>query len=409
MVPARIEALKVKNFRVLKDVELTDMTPFTVLLGPNGSGKSTIFDVFAFLSECFETNLGNAWFRRGGIANIRSRGARGPVKIEIRYKETGKKASPITYRLSINEQDGRPKVVEESLQWSRMERGRPYNFLKVQNGRGEIVSGKESEDRNEHRVKVKLSSQESLAVSTYGQLADHPRVVTLRNFITGWYVSHIAVDSCREQQTAGLQKRLSRTGDNLANVLQHLSERHGDRFKSIISALKERIPLIDDVMPMNMIDGKLLLQFKDTAFSDPVLAKFTSDGTLKMLAYLIVLHDPSPPSFIGIEEPENFLHPRLLEGLANECSMSTERTQVLATTHSPQFVNALRPEEVRVLWRDSRTGFAKITPVDKIPVVPKLIKNGAQLGEIWMENHFKVGDPLNWSAAPSNSRDGVRA
>lgn len=408
MVPARIEALKVKNFRVLKDIELTDMTPFTVLLGPNGSGKSTVVDIFAFLSECFETNLGNAWFRRGGIANIRSKGARGPVEIEIRYKEKAK-AGSITYRLSINEQNGQPVVVEESLHWNRGDGGRPFHFLKVANGRGEVVYGKATEGKNEHRVKFKLSSKESLAVSTFGQIADHPHVVALRDFITGWYVSDIAADSCREQRTAGPQKRLSRTGDNLGNVIQHLSERHGDRFKSMISALKKRIPQIDDVTPKSTADGKLLLQFKDISISDPVLAEFASDGTLKMLAYLVVLHDPSPPPFIAMEEPENFFHPRLLEGLADECSASTKRTQVLATTHSPQFANALRPEEVRVLWRDGKTSFSKITPADKIPVVPKLIKNGAQLGEIWMENHFGVGDPLNWFTAPRKSADKIRA
>ena len=52
--PPRIEYLRVENYRALKHVELKDLTPITVLLGPNGSGKSTVFDVFAFLSECFE-------------------------------------------------------------------------------------------------------------------------------------------------------------------------------------------------------------------------------------------------------------------------------------------------------------------------------------------------------------------
>ncbi|HSN86873.1 MAG TPA: AAA family ATPase, partial [Thermoanaerobaculia bacterium] len=49
----RIEALRVKRYRALHDLDLKAMPPLTVFLGPNGSGKSTIFDVFAFLSECF--------------------------------------------------------------------------------------------------------------------------------------------------------------------------------------------------------------------------------------------------------------------------------------------------------------------------------------------------------------------
>lgn len=57
----RIEYLRVRNYRALRDVELRDLTPLTVLLGPNGSGKSTVFDVFAFLSECFTVGLRRAW------------------------------------------------------------------------------------------------------------------------------------------------------------------------------------------------------------------------------------------------------------------------------------------------------------------------------------------------------------
>ena len=63
--PARMQSLKVQNFRALRDVELKSLTPLTVLLGPNGSGKSTVFDVFAFLAECFEFGLRRAWDRRG--------------------------------------------------------------------------------------------------------------------------------------------------------------------------------------------------------------------------------------------------------------------------------------------------------------------------------------------------------
>ena len=82
--PARIESLYVRNFRALKIVSFTDLTPMTVLLGPNGSGKSTVLDVFAFLAECFEYGLRRAWDRRGRAKELRTRGAGGPVSIEIK-------------------------------------------------------------------------------------------------------------------------------------------------------------------------------------------------------------------------------------------------------------------------------------------------------------------------------------
>lgn len=85
--PARIEYLKVQNFRALKRVEFRNLTPMTVLLGPNGSGKSTVFDVFAFLAECFEFGLRRAWDRRGRAKELKTRGTTGWVSIEIKYRE----------------------------------------------------------------------------------------------------------------------------------------------------------------------------------------------------------------------------------------------------------------------------------------------------------------------------------
>ncbi|MGH3773874.1 MAG: AAA family ATPase [Pseudonocardiaceae bacterium] len=84
---ATIQRLRVQNYRVLRDVQFSDLTPLTVLLGPNGSGKSTVFDVFAFLHEAFTTNLRAAWDRRNRIHELRSRGASGPITIEIAYRQ----------------------------------------------------------------------------------------------------------------------------------------------------------------------------------------------------------------------------------------------------------------------------------------------------------------------------------
>ena len=58
---------------------MKSLTPMTVLLGPNGSGKSTVFDVFAFLAECFEFGLRSAWDRRGRAKELKTRGAEGPA------------------------------------------------------------------------------------------------------------------------------------------------------------------------------------------------------------------------------------------------------------------------------------------------------------------------------------------
>jgi predicted ATPase len=395
--PARIEYLKVQNFRALREVDLKGLTPMTVLLGPNGSGKSTVFDVFAFLAECFELGLRRAWDKRGRAKELKTRGSDGPVSVEIKYREPG--YPMITYHLAIDERGTAPVVMEEWLQWRRKERGAPFRFLDYREGHGRAISG-ELPDEQDRRVDVALKSADLLAVNALGQFAEHPRVAALRDFITGWYVSYLSVDSARGQPESGPQERLTKTGDNLANVIQYLAEQHEEELDRIFNVLRRRVPRIERVLADPMPDGRLLLQIKDAPFSHPVLARFASDGTLKMLAYLVLLYDPMPPPFIGIEEPENFLHPRLLPELAEECRAATERTQLLVTTHSPFFLNGLRPEEVRVLWRDEQ-GYTQTRRAADLRGVSEFVKHGALLGHLWMEGQLGVGDPLVNQGGPS--------
>jgi predicted ATPase len=233
-----------------------------------------------------------------------------------------------------------------------------------------------------------------LAVNTLGTLAENPRVIALRSFITGWHLSYLSADAARGNPEAGAEERLSPTGSNLPNVVQYLREQHPQRLEQIFETLRRRIPRIEKVEAEVLQDSRLLLLVKDAPFSTPVLSRFVSDGTLKMLAYLTVLYDPDPPRLIGIEEPENYLHPRLLPELAEECQQASDRTQLIVTTHSPFFINPLRPEEVRVLHR-AADGYTRVRRVSDMPGIQAFLDQGANLGELWMEGHFDVGDPLS--------------
>jgi predicted ATPase len=397
----RIESLRVENYRALRKVILDDLTPLTVLLGPNGSGKSTVFDIFNFLSECFQFGLRYAWDRRGRGKELKTRGASGPIVFDLKYRESPK-APLITYHLAIDEGSRGPEVVEEWLQWRRGQSGKPFRFLNFARGVGEAASG-DAPDETDKRVQTNLRSADLIAVNTLGQFSEHPRVAALREFITDWYVSYLSIDQTRNQPEAGPQERLSKGGENLPNVVQYLKEQHPKRLEEIFSVLQKRIPRLERVEADPMPDGRLLLQIKDAPFDRPVLSKYASDGTLKMLAYLTVLYDPEPPKFIGIEEPENFLHPRLLPELAEECRASAERSQLLITTHSPFLLNAMRPEEVRILYRDEE-GFTQAVRASDIPGIKEALKNGASLGYLWIEGSFGMGDPLTNHGAPKPPR-----
>lgn len=374
-----------------------------VLLGPNGSGKSTVFDVFNFLSECFQSGLRYAWDRRGRARELKTRGQDGPLIIEIKYRERPKQPL-ITYHLAIDEGAKGPYVCDEWLQWKRGRYGRPFRFLEYKQGQGRAASG-EMPDAQDERVETPLRSADLIAVNTLGQFAEHPRVAALREFITDWYVSYLSIQDTRGQPEAGPQERLSKTGDNLANVIQNLKERYPDHLESIFGTLRRRVPRLERVDAEPMQDGRLLLQIKDAPFQTPIMSRYASDGTMKMLCYLIVLMDPNPPRFIGVEEPENFLHPRLLPELAEECRRASDTSQLLVTTHSPFFLNGIRPQEVRVIYRDEE-GYSQVQRAADLQGIQEFVQAGASMGHLWLEGRFGLGDPLVNSGAPTRTGDG---
>ena len=256
-----------------------------------------MIDVFAFLSECFTVGLRYAWDRRNRFRELRSRGAEGPIEFTIKYRFRGNiRRNPlITYFLAIDEEGSNPIVASEKLSWKDGSYGAPTNFIDFKSGKGEATSIEES--KKIRRIET-LASRDLLAVSALGQLDRHPPVKALRSFITGWYLSYISAESTRSAPESGPQERLSQKGDNLPKVIQFLEEQHKDRLQIILKKLTDRVPRFESFYTEHSIDGRVVLRMRDIPFKDPILAKYASDGTLKLLAYLTVLYDPSPPTFI---------------------------------------------------------------------------------------------------------------
>ena len=393
-----IELLRIKNYRTLRDIELKELKPLTVLLGANGSGKSTLFDVFAFLFECFTIGLRQACNKRGGLKELRTRGCDGAIEFELKYREKPK-TPLITYHLSINEEPMNDPFVEtEWMHWRLGSRGKPVRFLNFHQGEGSIIGGEMPDERGT-RIDERLDDPSVLAANMLGQLARHPRVSALRRFITDWHLSSLSINATRQATHDGTQKRLSQTGDNLLNVIQYLQEKYPERLEKIISVLSERVPRLENIDTKSMIDGRLLLHIKDAPFEQPFFAKYTSDGTLKLLSYLTLFHDRQPPQLIGIEAPENYLHPRLLTYLVGDCFKALASSQLMITTHSPHFVNELHPEDVWVLYRDEQ-GFTVCKRTSEMMGINELMDAGAKLGQLWMQGFFEFGDPLTNAGGP---------
>jgi len=139
-------------------------------------------------------------------------------------------------------------------------------------------------------------------------------------------------------------------------------------------------------------EGRILLKFQDGAFKDPFLARYVSDGTIKIFAYLILLYDPSPYPLLCVEEPENQLYPKLLLDLVEEFrSYSRRGGQVFISTHSPDFLNAVDINEV--FWLKKKDGYTTIEKASDNPLICSLINEGDLMGYLWKEGLFDGVDP----------------
>lgn len=423
---AKIEGIRIKNFRALKDVTLgkvmsaqdaDPLTPMTAVIGKNGVGKSTLFDAFGFLADCLKSGVEDACDLRGrgGFDRIKSQGQSGPIEFEVYYKEDGN-ARPITYEISIAlDATGRPFVQKERLRQRRKGQkfGWPFSFLMLDEGKGVAWKGEEEgidetkqvdiiglmesirkgEDREESRETevVELEDKRKLGIATLGSLKQHPRISSFRRFIEDWYLSYFTPDAARSLPLAGPQKHLNIHGDNLGNVVQFMEREHARRLQTILDRIAKKIPGIQKIDTHKTPDGRLLLRFNDKGFKDPFYSQQMSDGTLKVFAYLLLLEDPTPPPFLCIEEPENGLYHKLLESLAIEFrEHATGRkgeSQIFITTHQPYFVDALSPEEVWVLEKGA-DGFSSIRRASDDSMVKNMVAEGLPLGGLWYSDYL---------------------
>lgn len=406
----QIEGFRVQNYRALRDITLgkvsgqstqDPLTPFTVVIGKNGAGKSTLFDAFGFVADCLNTDVESACDakQRGGFDRLRSNGVTDPMRFEIYYREA-QNERPISYELAIDvDASGRPYVSSEVLKQRRRNQkfGRPYPFLRLENGKGHVWAGEEAveadltTEEDNTRENIELTDLRRLGIATLGTLKEHPRITRFRDFLMGWYLSYFHPDAARGLPTSGPQKHLNVHGDNIANVVQFMEREYPTRFQNILDRIAKKIPGISSIETHVTEDKRVLLRFGGGSFKDPFYSQQMSDGTLKIFAYLLLLEDPFPPPFICIEEPENGLYHQLLEVLAREfrshAGGKKNDPQVFVTTHQPYFVDALSPKEVWILEKKA-DGFSAVRRASQVPGVSEMVEEGLPLGSLWYSDYL---------------------
>lgn len=394
----RIESVRLTNYKAFQNVEVKNLAPYAVFVGANGAGKSTFFDVFGFLRDCLKDNVRAALARRGGFRELISRNARPGANIGIELKirmnlTIGSRV--VTYALEIGEADRRPIVAEESLRYTRYGGGKSYDFLRFINGEGDAITNEADitkEDASVTRDHQKLDEPDILAVKGLGQFQRFEAASAFRSLIESWHVSDFHIQAARTNPEAGYAEHLSTQGENLSLVTQYLFERHRDVLDTILKKMTRRVPGIENVEAEQTLDGRVVLRFSDHAFADPFAARMVSDGTIKMFAYLLLLHDPKPHPLLCVEEPENQLYPSLLAELSEEFAEYAARGgQVLVSTHSPDFLNMVPLESIFLLSK--KNGYTNIRRASDDENLRSLFHEGDRPGTLWRQRVFEGVDP----------------
>lgn len=390
----KIESIRVQNYRAFQNARLENLPSFCIFVGANGTGKTTFFDIFGFLRDCLKDNVKSAVQKRGGYKELVSRGHEGEdLEFEIQFRmEIAGKNRLVTYCLII---DKFQKIKREILRYKRGQHGSPFHFLDFEYGKGYAITNEENftlPDEQLSKEKQEVDSSDILAIKGLGQFARFKAASAFRALIENWHVSDFHITESKGSRDVGVAEHLSQSGDNLPLVAQFYFEHHPEVFETVIKKMSQRVPGISKVEAKTTEDGRLILKYQDGAFKEPFIDRYVSDGTIKMFAYLVLLHDPNPHPLLCVEEPENQLYPTLLAELAEEFRAYTQKGgQVFVSTHSPDFLNAAELHEV--YWLNKIDGYTVVHCASDNEQLKAFYDGGDKLGYLWKQGFYEGAHP----------------
>lgn len=370
--------LDVKRFRSLRDgrIELSDLNLF---IGANASGKSTILDVLRFLHEVvqigtFEVPL----FSRGGILNLAWKGEQAnQIDLTVTLKGDDNEET-LEWAVQLSRKSYPFHVWEQVRQMS--EKNPPQTLLEAESGKGWWWS----EDRR--RVKLQQSPT-SCALAAAAADASFP-ARSIADFVRRWGFFDPNPFLLRRDWTGLDSGRFDHYGRNLGETLYALHNSSPDTLEKIRSATEDILGLPERINPQESEERFYFTQ-KEPGLQFPVHQMGVSSGTLRMLALMTALLGESEANLVGIEEPENYVHPTALSTFVEYLLHARERVQLMVTTHSPLLLDLLNdPSVVSVVQRSRQAGTTVTRQADPDGVRKALEASGFGLGEYYQTKGF---------------------
>ena len=357
-----LQRVALRNYKSIASCDV-ELPALCFLVGPNGAGKSNFLDALRLVSDALYTSLDIALRDRGGVEAVcrRSPDSQGIFHIRLDFElpsgQTGH------YAFSVGAQNiGGLEVLGEECSILPAPSSPPTARSHYRLARGKVLS-------SSIPVPPAAKSDRLYLVNASGLEEFRPLYDSLSRM--GFY--NLSPDAIRHFPASPTGIVLSHDGSNLASVLANLAAKAPETRAQVEELLSEVVPQIASVTTQRMHVGDVL-EFRQGAGGASGRWAFAaadmSDGTLRALGVLVALFQSAsmpenPTPLVGIEEPENALHPGAVGVLRDALRAASTRTQVLVTTHSPDLLDDKDVEAGSLLAVTNTDGVTTIAPVDE--------------------------------------------
>jgi predicted ATPase len=385
MVTTMIKHLKVKNYLSLKDLTI-DLGLRNVLVGPNMAGKSNIVDIFRFLTHIASTGLMAAINAKGGFSEILWKGVdEGQILIsllgEFFWEENEKRTYEYEIVLAGSTKIGIGTFVVSKESLKRCDSGSEYILAEFQNGKGKGFN----EDGS-----VAFEEKESSIKSFLEYSIPGWEGMVIKRSIIPWHFYSLSSLAMRQVNTVGEQFFLNEHGNNLSAWLLTLQTKYSDEFKRLEQAFKDIIPEILGISSPPTQTGTTFLLMKEKYLKRPTNLWRISDGALQFLAILSLIFAPPElgASLVCIEEPENHLHPKLIESLVELLNQRQQEVgegraaQLIVTTHYPYLIDMFSLNDLLAVVKEEGATYC-IRPNHKKHLHTLLEQGELSLSDLW--------------------------